>query len=210
MLILTFLNVCRRIAANMGFFGLTFAASDLSGDFYLNFLLSMWFWSLFHSFDMTDESIIDLIALDLMKLSIWVVSWFRIVELPSYIIGIFAMDHFGRRITLSGCLFLSGSACLITGLIPNGDGSQYWLCFSCSCQECFIDIHFARIGLMKICRWLHWFRHLLVNSSSRALWPPFTATLPSCSPIHRESPWWDCVPCPAESEVFWHQNWNNW
>ena len=41
MLILTFLNVCRRIAANMGFFGLTFAASDLSGDFYLNFLLSM-------------------------------------------------------------------------------------------------------------------------------------------------------------------------
>jgi len=81
------------IAANMGFFGLTFSASNLSGNFYLNFLLSM------------------------------------VAEVPSYLIGIFVMNRYGRRITLSGGLLLSGLACLITGLVP-GDPPVIRMVFS--------------------------------------------------------------------------------
>merc|ERR1712071_267824 len=78
------------IAANMGFFGLTFSASNLSGNFYLNFLLSM------------------------------------VAEVPSYLIGIFVMNRYGRRITLSGGLLLSGLACLITGLVPEGEAFNHF------------------------------------------------------------------------------------
>lgn len=48
---------------------------------------------------------------------IWIV---RIVEFPAYIAGIFFMDKVGRRPTLSGGLILSGIACLITGVVPEG------------------------------------------------------------------------------------------
>lgn len=44
----------------------------------------------------------------------------RVVEFPAYIGGIFIMGKFGCRPTLSGGLILSGIACLITGLVPEG------------------------------------------------------------------------------------------
>lgn len=44
----------------------------------------------------------------------------RVVEFPAYIGGIFIMGKLGCRATLSGGLILSGIACLITGLVPEG------------------------------------------------------------------------------------------
>jgi OCT family organic cation transporter-like MFS transporter 4/5 len=43
-----------------------------------------------------------------------------VVEIPAYIGGMFVMDKLGRRPTLSGGLIISGIACLITGLVPEG------------------------------------------------------------------------------------------
>ncbi len=45
----------------------------------------------------------------------------RLIEFPAYIGGIFLMDKLGRRPTLSGGLIVSGIACLITGLVPEGN-----------------------------------------------------------------------------------------
>lgn len=44
----------------------------------------------------------------------------RVVEIPAYLIGIYLVDKLGRRPTFSGGLILSGIACLITGLVPEG------------------------------------------------------------------------------------------
>ena len=44
----------------------------------------------------------------------------RIVEIPAYIAGMYAMDRIGRRPTLSSGLLVSGLACLVTGLAPSG------------------------------------------------------------------------------------------
>jgi OCT family organic cation transporter-like MFS transporter 4/5 len=46
---------------------------------------------------------------------------YRVVEIPAYIGGMFVMDKLGRRPTLSGGLIISGIACLITGLVPEGN-----------------------------------------------------------------------------------------
>ena len=53
-------------------------------------------------------------------------SLFRVAEVPSYLIGIFVMNRYGRRITLSGGLLLSGLACLITGLVPGGEAFNHF------------------------------------------------------------------------------------
>ena len=48
------------------------------------------------------------------------------MEIPAYIGGIFVMDKLGRRPTLSGGLIISGIACLITGLVPEGELFYYY------------------------------------------------------------------------------------
>ena len=37
----TLIQILDRVGTNMGYYGLTFSAANLSGDFYLNFFLSM-------------------------------------------------------------------------------------------------------------------------------------------------------------------------
>ena len=64
--------------------------------------------------------------------------------MPSYFIGICAVNRLGRRATLSGCFLGGGIACLITGLIP--DGILYNKCsfFFCSFILNMIVIHINR------------------------------------------------------------------
>ena len=44
----------------------------------------------------------------------------RLVEIPAYLAGRFAVDHVGRRLPLIGGLLVGGLACLATGLVPEG------------------------------------------------------------------------------------------
>ena len=53
------------------------------------------------------------------------INWFvyacRAVELLSGLAGIYSMEKFGHRATLTGGLVFSGIACLITGVIADGN-----------------------------------------------------------------------------------------
>ena len=44
----------------------------------------------------------------------------RIVEIPAYLFGIWAVERLGRRMSLCSGLILGGISCLITGLVPEG------------------------------------------------------------------------------------------
>jgi hypothetical protein len=46
--------------------------------------------------------------------------WRRLVEIPAYLCGIYVTDKVGRRPTLCAGMIISGLACLITGLVPEG------------------------------------------------------------------------------------------
>ena len=48
-------------------------------------------------------------------------SFYRFVEIPGSILGIYMMDKIGRRVTISGSMLLSGIACLSAGLLPTGN-----------------------------------------------------------------------------------------
>ena len=59
--------------------------------------------------------------LDLLTLTIR--KKYRIVEIPSSLLGMYLMDKLGRRPTITGCLIISGLSCLVTGLSPEGKTS---------------------------------------------------------------------------------------
>lgn len=46
--------------------------------------------------------------------------WCRLVELPAYILGMFAMDYLGRRLVLNFTLLGGGIFCLVAGLVSKG------------------------------------------------------------------------------------------
>nr|CAH0107522.1 unnamed protein product [Daphnia galeata] len=70
------------IAGVMGYYGITYSTTNLVGNFYINYELSM------------------------------------LVEIPAYIIGMFAVEKIGRRPMLSSGLLLSGIGCLTAGIVP--------------------------------------------------------------------------------------------
>lgn len=45
----------------------------------------------------------------------------RVVEIPAYLAGIFAMDYLGRRLVLNITLIAGGAFCLVAGLISKGE-----------------------------------------------------------------------------------------
>jgi len=93
--------LCKRIfilfgvwlVVTMAYYGITYSITNLAGDFYLNYGLSM------------------------------------AVELLSGLAGIYSMEKFGHRATLTGGLVFSGIACLITGVIAD-DPPVYRIFFS--------------------------------------------------------------------------------
>jgi len=44
----------------------------------------------------------------------------RLVEIPAYLAGRFAVDRVGRKVPLVVGLLAGGIACLATGLVPEG------------------------------------------------------------------------------------------
>lgn len=46
--------------------------------------------------------------------------YWRLVEIPAYIVGKFIVNRFGRKPALMGGLLAGGLACLATGLVPQG------------------------------------------------------------------------------------------
>jgi hypothetical protein len=46
---------------------------------------------------------------------------FRLVEIPAYLIGMFAVDSLGRRLVINITLILGGIFCLLAGLVPKGN-----------------------------------------------------------------------------------------
>lgn len=98
----------------MGYYGITFSATNLSEDFFLNYELAMQVSSIIFTCCRLHASCLqDCLSFQFVT--------DRIVEIPAYIGGIFVMDKLGRRPTLSGGLIISGIACLITGLVPEGN-----------------------------------------------------------------------------------------
>ena len=55
---------------------------------------------------------------ELYKL-MWIQS--RLIEIPAYLCGLYSTDKFGRRATVGIGFVGSGLACLITGLVPEGN-----------------------------------------------------------------------------------------
>jgi len=52
----------------------------------------------------------------------------RLVEIPAYLAGRFAVDRVGRKVPLVVGLLAGGIACLATGLVPEG---RYYLTKNC-------------------------------------------------------------------------------
>ena len=46
--------------------------------------------------------------------------FFRLVEIPAYLVGMFAVDRLGRRFIINITLILGGLFCLLAGVVPQG------------------------------------------------------------------------------------------
>lgn len=91
----------------MGYYGLTYSATNLVGNFYINYGLSMQVPKL--------DTLIFVCNITFFSV---IVS--RLVEVPAYLFGMLAVDKIGRRPVLTGGLLISGLGCLIAGLAPVG------------------------------------------------------------------------------------------
>lgn len=63
--------------------------------------------------------------------------WWRLVEIPAYLCGIYVTDKVGRRPTLCAGMIISGFACLITGLVPEGIPYLFSFFMSTHCFHLF-------------------------------------------------------------------------
>ena len=49
------------------------------------------------------------------------------MEIPAYLIGMFVVEYFGRRLTLNVALLAGGCFCLIAGLVPQSNEHQLFV-----------------------------------------------------------------------------------
>ena len=96
-----------RVSVSMSYYGISFSASNLTGDFFLNYELLMQVLVIYLSYSSCTNWILSITN--------------RIVEIPAHVGSIISLEKLGRRFTLSASLLISGLACLATGLLPNGN-----------------------------------------------------------------------------------------
>jgi OCT family organic cation transporter-like MFS transporter 4/5 len=79
---------------------------------------------------------------------------FRLVEIPAYLVGMFAVDALGRRLIINITLILGGLSCLVAGLVPQsnqllvilfiGHFSNHYFVLRTDCYE--LIVIFSLIG----------------------------------------------------------------
>lgn len=101
----------------LSYYGLSYSASNLSNDVHLNFVLIM--YGKFQNWRTAASFLFSHLNEDTLII-------FRLVEIPAYVIGMFAVDLLGRRAVITITFMLGGTFCLLAGIVPHGKG---WLSF---------------------------------------------------------------------------------